>query len=206
MKSTNLSKEWVISVQGQCCLGCILDRFPFCGVKYSCQTTTVHQKFISASSFFQNLWVHQKSFRRNQWWHNLLRFKLCKFQYEPYIYITISTFTSVRPSGGVSGVGVVGVGVPLSIFKFLQSYDKVSLIKVAWYVLRVKNMHSRAPPDPWGPWDEEKPSYIHYDIRREEVKQSILKLASVFHHLPSVGPKQLCALAHLGCTHEADNS
>ena len=115
-----------------------------------------------------------------------------------YIYITISTFTSVRPYG-------VG-GVPLSIFKFLQSYDKVSLIKVAWYVLRVKNMHSRAPPDPWGPWDEEKPSYIHYDIRREEVKQSILKLASVFHHLPSVGPKQLCALAHLGCTREASTS
>ena len=119
------------------------------------------------------------------------------------IYIIISTFTSVRPSG-VGGVGVGGV--PLLIFKFLQSYDKVSLIKVAWYVLRVKNMHSRAPPDPWGPWDEEKPSYIHYDIRREEVKQSILKLASVFHHLPSVGPKQLCALAHLGCTREAGTS
>ena len=25
----------------------------------------------------------------------------------------------------------------------------------------------------------------------------------MFHHLPSVGPKQLCALAHLGCTCEA---
>ena len=45
------------------------------------------------------------------------------------IYITISTFTSVRPSGGGGGVG--GGGVPLSIFKFLQSYNKVSLIKVA---------------------------------------------------------------------------
>ena len=45
------------------------------------------------------------------------------------IYITISTFTSVRPYG--VGVGGVGAGVPLSIFKFLQSYDKVSLIKVA---------------------------------------------------------------------------
>ena len=43
------------------------------------------------------------------------------------IYITISTFTSVRPYGVGVGVG----GVPLSIFKFLQSYDKVSLIKVA---------------------------------------------------------------------------
>ena len=26
---------------------------------------------------------------------------------------------------------------------------------------------------------------------------------SDFHHLPRVGPKQLCALAHLGCTCEA---
>ena len=31
----------------------------------------------------------------------------------------------------------------------------------------------------------------------------MLKLASVFHHLPSVGPKQLCALAHLGRNREA---
>ena len=48
------------------------------------------------------------------------------------------------------------------------------------------------------------PSYIHYDIKREEAKLHILKLASVFHHLPSVGSKQLCVLAHLGCTCEAD--
>ena len=71
------------------------------------------------------------------------------------IYITISTFTSVRPSGVGVGVGV-GVGgvrrhVPLSNFQFLQSYDKVSLIKVGWYVLRVKNIHSWSPPDPFGP-------------------------------------------------------
>ena len=107
---------------------------------------------------------------------------------------------SVRPSGvGVSGGG----GVPLSIFKFLLSYQKVSLIKVAWYVLKVKNMHSWAPPDPWGPWDEEKSSYTHYNIRREEAKLLVLKLASVFYHLPSVGPKQLYAFAHLGRAREA---
>ena len=29
---------------------------------------------------------------------------------------------------------------------------------------------------------------------------------SEFHHLPRVGPKQLCALAHLGCTREAGTS
>ena len=42
-------------------------------------------------------------------------------------------------------------------------------------------------------WGEE--SYIHYDIRRKEAKLHLLKLASVFHHLPtpSVSAKQLCA-------------
>ena len=115
------------------------------------------------------------------------------------IYITISTFTSVHPYGG-------GVSVPLLSFKFLLLYHKVSLIKFAWYVLRVKNMHSWSPPDLWGSWHEEEPSYIHYDIRREEAKQRLLKLASVFHHLPSVSPKQLCALAPLGCTRKAGTS
>ena len=32
----------------------------------------------------------------------------------------------------------------------------------------------------------------------------ISKLTSVFHHFPSVGPKQLCVLVYLGCTREAD--
>ena len=84
--------------------------------------------------------------------------------------------------------------------------SKISLIKIAWYVLRVKNVHSWSPPDPLGPRDKEKTSYIHFDIRREEANLRILKLASVFHHLPSFGPKQLCALAHLGCTREAGTS
>ena len=104
------------------------------------------------------------------------------------IFITISTFMSVHPSSGM-GVG----GVPLSSFQFLQSYHKV------WYVLRVKNMHSWSPPDPWGPRNEEKPSYINYKIRREEAKLHILILASVFHHLSSVGTKQLCVLAQIVC-------
>ena len=96
--------------------------------------------------------------------------------------------------------------VPLLNFQFLQAYDKVSLIKVGWYVLRVKNIHSWSPPDPLGPRDKEKARYVHFDIRREEAKLLILKLASVFHHLPSFGPKQLCALAHLGCTREEGTS
>ena len=33
-----------------------------------------------------------------------------------------------------------------------------------------------------------------------------LKLTSVFHHLPCVSPKQLCALTHLVCTREAGTS
>ena len=39
--------------------------------------------------------------------------------------------------------------------------------------------------------------------RRGEAEVRILKFKtpwSEFHHLPRVGPKQLCALAHLGCT------
>ena len=65
------------------------------------------------------------------------------------IYITISTFTSVRPYGG-GGVVVVVLSRPvtLSNFQFLQFILKMSVIKVAWHVLRVKNIHSGSPSDP----------------------------------------------------------
>ena len=43
-------------------------------------------------------------------------------------------------------------------------------------------------------------NFVHYDIRQGKAKLCVLKLTSVSHHLPSVIPKQLCALAHLGCT------
>ena len=36
----------------------------------------------------------------------------------------------------------------------------MSLIKVSWYVSRVKNMPSRSPSDPWGPWGVEKLTVI----------------------------------------------
>ena len=42
--------------------------------------------------------------------------------------------------------------------------------------------------------------------RRGEAEVRILDFQttwSEFHHLPRVGPKQLCELAHLGCTREA---
>ena len=44
---------------------------------------------------------------------------------------------------------------------------------------------------------------------RGEAEVRILKFKttlSEFHHLPRVGPKQLCALAHLGCTLAAGTS
>ena len=118
------------------------------------------------------------------------------------IYITISIFTYVFP------YGVHPLHPSCHNFKFLipAVISQMSVIKVTWYVFRVKNIHSWAPPDPWGPWDEEELSYIHYDIRREEAKQGILKLASMFHHLSSIGPKQLCASAQLECTRKADTS
>ena len=71
----------------------------------------------------------------------------------------------------------------------------MSSIKVAGYELKVKNMHSRSPSDPLGPCGEVKMTYIHYNIWLGEAKPRVFKLASVFLHLPSAGPKQLCALA-----------
>ena len=49
----------------------------------------------------------------------------------------------------------------------------MSLIKVAWYVFRVKNMHSGSSSDPWGQLDKAKQAtYLHYVIRQ------VLKLIS----------------------------
>ena len=74
--------------------------------------------------------------------------------------------------------------------------------KVALYALRVKNMHSQSPSDPWGPLGEEKPSYVHYTIGPGEIELLTSKLTSIPYHLHSVCPKQLCLLAHLGYTHK----
>ena len=40
----------------------------------------------------------------------------------------------------------------------------------------------------------------------KRVNGKLLYHTSEFHHLPRVGPKQLCALAHLGCTCAAGTS
>ena len=42
----------------------------------------------------------------------------------------------------------VSVRVSENYLQFLQTYDKMSLIKVVWYVLRVKNMHPGSPSGP----------------------------------------------------------
>ena len=79
-----------------------------------------------------------------------------------------------------------------SHFQFLQSYHKMSLIKVAWYVLRVKNIHSWSPSDLWSSWGQD--SMLLYIIR-QKAKLNIhtwkLTLFHIFHSY-SVGPKQLC--------------
>ena len=82
----------------------------------------------------------------------------------------------------------------------------MSLIKVLWYVLRVKNMHFESPSDSWDQCGKAKPNYVQYIIRQGEAKLCLLELTSVFHHFPRIGPKQLCVLAHLGCTREAITS
>ena len=53
---------------------------------------------------------------------------------------------------------------------------------------------------------EIRASYIHHIIRQGKAELRISDPISVFHHLPSVGPKQLCALAQLGCTHKQSHT
>ena len=67
-------------------------------------------------------------------------------------------------------------------------------------------MHFGSPSDSWDPCGKGKLSHGQYIIRRGKAKLHILELTSMFHSLPCVGPKQLCALAHLGCTSKAGTS
>ena len=83
--------------------------------------------------------------------------------------------------------------VKLSDFK---SHHKMLLIKVPQYVLRVKNMHFGSPSDSRNPYSKAKLSFVYYIIMQGEAKLHVLEFNSVFHHLPSVVPKQLCPLAN----------
>ena len=80
----------------------------------------------------------------------------------------------------------------------------MSLIKVSWYVLRVKNVHFGSPSDTWNPCgNKAELRTLHYQfVRQGEAELRVLKITSVFHHLSSFHPKQLYVLEHLGCTHE----
>ena len=45
-----------------------------------------------------------------------------------------------------------------------------------------------------------------YLLPKDSTWQENIRFTPVLYYLPSVGPKQLCALAHLGCTREAGTS
>ena len=63
-------------------------------------------------------------------------------------------------------------------------------------------MHFGSPSDSWDPCRKATLSHVQCIIRQGEAELRILELTSVFHYLPRVGQRQLCALAHLGCTRE----
>ena len=44
----------------------------------------------------------------------------------------------------------------------------------------------------WDQWGKAEASYEQYIISKGEAEVHVLELTSVFHHLPSVSPKQLC--------------
>ena len=61
--------------------------------------------------------------------------------------------------------------------QFLQLHHEMSVIKVSWYVQRVKNKHSRSPSDPLGPGGKANPISAHYNIR--EAKPNCVYLNSL---------------------------
>ena len=60
------------------------------------------------------------------------------------LHVCLSFRTSVRPSVRPY------VRHTFIFFDFLQLFHKMSLIKVAWHVLRMKNMHPGSSSDPSG--------------------------------------------------------
>ena len=67
------------------------------------------------------------------------------------------------------------------------------VIKVAWFVLRVKNLHSESTSDLQGPLGKAKLSYVHCIFRQGEAELCTSKLTLMFHCIPGVSPKQLRA-------------
>ena len=78
----------------------------------------------------------------------------------------------------------------------------MSLIKVSWYVSRVKNMYASwvtFRPLALGSMrqGEAEIHRLQYWARETQAAYSISRFS--VHYLLRVGPKQLCALSHLGC-------
>ena len=81
-----------------------------------------------------------------------------------------------------------------------ENYHKMSQIKVAWYVFRVKNMHSESPSNPWGPWGKAKMNYVNYFIRQGKAKLHILS------HFSVLSPTHPQSQAAVDCTCKEDTS
>ena len=50
-------------------------------------------------------------------------------------------------------------------------------------------MHFGSLSDSWDQFGKAKLSYVQFISKQGEAKLRVLELTSVFHHLPSVGPK-----------------
>ena len=86
------------------------------------------------------------------------------------------------------------------------------------YVYSILKLHCQSSRSPVRlPLSKAKPSNvysnlkIHGQLSKTRLLPSEAKLNYIYttlkkHHLPRVGPKQLCALAHLGCTRAAGTS
>ena len=78
-----------------------------------------------------------------------------------HLRLSLSIRSSVRQ------LGLPSVRVSQNLFHFLQSYHKMLLIKVVWYVLRVKCLHPGSPSHPsQTPAAEAKPRYAYSILKQ----------------------------------------
>ena len=85
-------------------------------------------------------------------------------------------------------------------------YLPILLVKVSWYLLSEKYAFCVTLRHLGSMRQGKADLSTLHNIRRGKAELRILELTSLFHHLPSVSPKQLCALAHLRCTYGAVTS
>ena len=96
---------------------------------------------------------------------------------------------------------VVAKAKPRYVYSILKPYGQSSrspvrvLLREAKprYIYSILKTHGQSSKSPVRPLPHEaKPSYVYTIFKK--------------HYLPRVGPKQLCASAHLGCTRAAGTS